>query len=212
MSFELMKAETVKEVTASQMFMDAVVEVSQLEQYVPNVRVIDSASKALCAETRARVKGAEKSLDEMRKVAGAPYRKMNEAINNLFRPFLDACAKMTKQLDERYTKFVAKEIAEVETSQKEAMQRAIEARNVEDTEMKAAMMTPSTKVDTDSGQTSVRKTMQFEVVDKLKLMKAAADGRNKLPLDVVGEFLVFDHRNTKCGFGFLAAIIAICFL
>ena len=199
MSFELMKAETVREVTASQMFMDAVVEVSQLEQYVPTVRVTDEASQALCAETRARIKDSQKQLDAMRATAKAPYRKMGEAIDNLFRPFLDACKKMVEKLDKQYVPYVAKQIAEAEKAQKEAMQQQIEAKNVADTEAKAAMMTPSTTVETDSGQTSVRKLSTFKIVDKLKLIKAAVDGRNKLPLDVVvvNEALVRQLVNGK---------------
>jgi len=194
-----MKAETAKEVTSSQLFMDAVIEVSQLEQFVPTVRVSDPASKLLCAETMARVKKARDNLDAMRKTAGAPYRKMNEAVNNLFRPFLDACKKMVDKLDKQYIPYVSKEIAEAEQAQKEAMQKAIEARNVEDTEAKAEMMTPSTTVNTDSGQTIVRKGLTFTIVDKLKLIKAAIDGRNKLPLDVVvaNEALVRQLVNGK---------------
>jgi len=187
MSFELMKAETAKQVSTSKEFMDAVVEVSGLKHFVPTVRVVDAESKVLCAETMARVKKARKQLEAMRQTAKGPYLEMGKTVDRLFKPFLDDCAKMVEQLDGQYVPYVSKEIAEAEKMQKEAMARAIEARNVEDTEVKAEMMQPSTKVDTDSGQTSVRKTVQFEVVDVLKLIKAAADGRNKLPLDVVGE-------------------------
>ena len=183
MSFELMKAETVREVTSSDLFMDAVMRVSQLEQYVPTVRVEDESSKALCAETRAKVKQAEKDLEAMRKTAKAPYFRMGQAIDNLFKPFVESCTKMTRSLDERYTKFVAKEIAEAEKAQKEAMAKEIEARDVESVEPEKVNVNNSVK--TDSGETTVRKGVDFEITNGLKLIKAAIDGRTKLPMDVV---------------------------
>ncbi len=185
MSYEVMKTETANEISSSQEFMDAVIEISGLKQFVPTIKVRDDSSKALAAETRAKVHNLKKSLESMRKSAKGPYLEMGKVVDKIFKPFLADCGTMLQHIDGEYLPYVAEQEAKYAEEQKRAMAKAIEARNVDETAAKAEMMTPKNTIDTDSGKTMVRDSLTVEVVNEVKLIKAALDGRNTIPLDII---------------------------
>ena len=185
MSYELMVKETATEISTSEVFMDAVVELSRLEQFVPTVRVRDDASKAIAAETRAQVKTLEKNLDSMRKSAGAPYLTMTKTVNNLFKPFLASCKKMSEHIDGEYLPYETEQQLVFEETQKAAMKAQIEAQNIGETAVVAEMMQPAGVTDTDSGKTFIRDDIKVTIVNLIKLIKTALDGRNQIPIDII---------------------------
>ena len=63
--------------------------------------------------------------------------------------------------------------------------KQIEAKNIDETEAKAEMMTPTNTVQTDSGSTHVQEKWTFEVVNEAALIKAALDGRTRVPMGII---------------------------
>jgi len=185
MSYELMKKETASEISGSEQFMDVVIAVAGLKQFVPTIRVKDDAQKAVAAETRAQVHTLKKDLEAMRKSAKGPYLEMGKVVDNIFKPFMADCEGMLKHIDGEYLPYVKEQEFIIAEEQKRAMAAQIEASNVTETEAKAKMMTPSNVTDTDSGKTIVQDDITVEIVNDIKLIKAVLDGRNTLPLDLI---------------------------
>lgn len=182
---EIMVRETATEIAGGQEFMTIVAALAQLEQFVPTVKVQDDASKAIASECRARVKTCEKELEAMRKMAGAPYRKMTDTINNLFKPLKAMCAKMVGQLDKEISPYVRKQVEAAEKAQREAYEEALKAQEVDGDESLPAPVKVETTTKTDGGSTFLRRVKKVEVVDVVKLIRAALDNRNKVPFEVV---------------------------
>ncbi len=184
MSLELMKRETATEISSSEAFLNAINELSYLEQTIPTIKVVDGASQALASETRMSVRNVEKALENMRKLAGAPYRTMQKTINNLFKPLVEACGRMREILDGQLLEYKAQEEARIEAEQKAAMEKEIEAKEA-GAEIVAEVQQFENVVETDSATTYTTSRKKVEVVDKVKLIKAALDGRNQIPVDVI---------------------------
>ena len=88
MSYELKKRETATEISNSEAWMEAVVELAQLHQFAKTIKVSNDAQKAVAAEARARIHTRIKELEAMRSSAGVPYREMLKTINNIFYPYV----------------------------------------------------------------------------------------------------------------------------
>lgn len=183
--YEVMKAETAAEIGSSELFKDSIVEFSRLKQFVPTIKVKDDTGKALAAETRATIHTLKKSFEAMRKSAKGPYLEMGKVVDNIFKPFLDSCGSMLEHIDSEYVPYMVKQEERVAAAQREAMRQQIEAKNVEESKVKAEMMTPSNVTETDSGKTFLQDNLTVEVVNEVKLIKAVLDGRNTIPLDVI---------------------------
>lgn len=185
MSYEVMKRETASEIGSSEEFMNAVIELAGLKQFVPTIKVKDDAGRALAAETRARVHDLRKSLEAMRKTAKGPYLEMGRVVDNIFKPCLEDCKALADQIDGEYIPYVREQELIFAETQRKAMKAQIEAQNIEETEAKAEMMQPQKVIDTDSGKTFLRDDVEVEVVNEVKLIKSALDGRNTIPKDVI---------------------------
>ncbi len=185
MSYELMKQETAREVSTSQEFGDAVVQYAGLQQFVPTVKVKDDTSKAIAAETRAKIQGLKKSFENMRKSAKGPYLTMGKVVDNIFKPFVEGSEGMLQHIDGEYLPYVKEQELVLAETQKAAMAAQIEASNVGETVVAAEMMTPTNVTETDSGKTFTRDDITVEVVNDVKFIKAVLDGRNTIPMDCI---------------------------
>ena len=72
-----------------------------------------------------------------------------------------------------------------EAAQKKAMKEALEAKDSEEGVTTPAEVVVQTVTETESGKTYMRKVTKVEVVDPVKLVKAAVDNRNKVPFNVI---------------------------
>ena len=185
MSYEVMKRETADQISSSEEFMNGVIELAGLKQLVPTIKVKDEASRAVAAETRAKIQTLKKTFEEMRRSAKGPYLEMGRVVDNIFKPFLEDCKSLNDRIDGEYIPYVREQELVFAEQQKEAMRKQIEAKNAEETIVKAAMMQPGGVIETDSGKTFTRGDVEVEVVNEIKLIKAALDGRNTIPRDVV---------------------------
>jgi len=184
-SYEVMKRETADQISSSEEFMNGVIELAGLKQLVPTIKVKDEASRAVAAETRAKIQTLKKTFEEMRRSAKGPYLEMGRVVDNIFKPFLEDCKSLNDRIDGEYIPYVREQELVFAEQQQEAMRKQIEAKNVEETIVKAAMMQPGGVIETDSGKTFTRGDVEVEVVNEIKLIKAALDGRNTIPRDVV---------------------------
>jgi hypothetical protein len=184
MSFDVIKAETVKQVSGSEEFAFCVGQLARFQTVVPKMRVEDAGTKALASETLVQLMKTEKKFEEMRKSAKGPYFEMGKTIDNLFKPLVETCERMRNELAGRMLEYGQKEREEYEKRQKEAMKAEIVAQGVGEEQPPVQVLPPESVVKTDSGKTFVRKRLKFEVVDGARLIKAALDRRNQIPAAV----------------------------
>jgi len=181
-SYELMKQRTRAEITSSEMFLDAVMEVAKFKQMVPNIRVRDEETRVIAAEVRGQMVKVRNDLETMRKQAGEPYRLMLNTINAMFKPKVEAFKPLLEHVDGEMAVFEENQKLIYAEEQKKAAQKQIEASNIAETTVKAEMMTPQTTVDTNSGKTFSREDVEVEIVNPIKFVKAVLDGRNTIPM------------------------------
>lgn len=185
MSYDVMIQQSSKDIATSREFGLIVQEIAMLEQQVPSIKVKDDAGEVAASEARARVKTCSKQLEEYRKTAKAPYLKINKVIDSMFKPLKEACERMTETLDTQIAPYKSAKIAAAEAAQKQAMEEALTAKEAGVDVSTPAEVKPVTVTDTDSGKTYLRKVKKVEIVDPIKLVKAAMDNRNKVPFDVI---------------------------
>jgi len=184
-SFDVMKAETVRTVSGSDEFAECVGLLAKLQQIAPKITVVDEGSKAMASETILQVKNTEKRFEELRKTAKAPFLEMGKTIDNVFKPLIAACEGARKSLEGQVLQYNAAARAALELSQKQAMEKEIKAREVDGEKPpdEYPLFYPGV-TQTDSGKTFTRTRLKFEVVDEVRLIKAALDKRNQIPLTV----------------------------
>lgn len=142
-NYALMIQETAREVATAPALTKIIGEIATLEQVVPTIRVNDEVTEAKASEARARVKTCTKDMERMRTMTGAPYRKMVETINNLFKPLKLSCERMVETLDKQIAPFKAAKVAAAEEAQRLAMAEALVAKQAgEDVSMPAEVKPP----------------------------------------------------------------------
>jgi hypothetical protein len=183
--YEVMLAQTASDVAKEPALTSIIQEIAVLEQIVPSIKVTDEATEATASEARARAKTCVKDMEAMRKMQKAPYKKVADTIDSLYRPLKQSCARMVELLDEQIAPFKRAKIEAAYKAQAKAMQEAIEAKEAGESVPPPAEVSPSATSKTESGQTYIRKVKKVEVVDPVKLVKAAIDNRNQVPFDVI---------------------------
>lgn len=181
--YDLMVQDTTQALVRSGEFTELVMEVARLGQFVPSVRVQDEESNTLANEVLVRVKKAKKRLEEMRKVTKAPFMAFGQSVDNVFRPLADKCGAMITQLDEQMVPYAREAMRRVEEARLAGQLAAQELAGDGPVSPLPGILPPVVK--SDSGTTRIVKRWAFEVVDVVKVIKAAMDSRTKVTMDVV---------------------------
>ena len=150
---QLMVQETAVAIRSDKTLTAIVGEIALLEQTIPNVKVSDDFEETAASEFRARAKACVKDMETLRKMQKAPYRKVAETIDKLYRPLKQSCESLVKVLDKQIAPYKASKVAVAELAQKRAMEAVLEAREVDYSVNTPAEIKAQTLTKTESGST-----------------------------------------------------------
>ena len=172
-------------------FTELLQRISAYEVQSANVRVTTDEEYQMAADSLVAVAEVDKSLEGMRTAIVAYPNTFTKAVNTLFKSLKERTKKTRDRLQHHAAGYKQKKDAEYAKQQAEAEAAAVEAPAVTDVDAEQPAPEPptpplqSTKA-TNGGSVSYRKgPPKIEVVNPAKLIKAATDSRNKVPVNVI---------------------------
>ena len=173
-------------------FTELMQRISAYEVQSANVRVTTDEEYQMAADSLVAVAEVDKSLEGMRTAIVAYPNTFTKAVNTLFKSLKERTKKTRDRLQHHAAGYKQKKDAEYAKQQAEAeAAAAVEAPAVTDVDAEQPAPEPltpplqSTKA-TNGGSVSYRKgPPKIEVINPAKLIRAATDSRNKVPVDVI---------------------------
>jgi predicted nucleic acid-binding Zn-ribbon protein len=166
-------------------FQKSLVELALLEYDIKSIKVVDEESYAVASEQLLRAKKHVKALNEMRLYATKPARDFADGINAFFKEYTGKFERkggLLGILNDKMVDYKAKQMKEAMAEQERAARAQITAEGIDETAVKAEMLTPSTVLEVDSGKTYLKDDLQVEIIDMVKFVKSVGDGRNTIPM------------------------------
>jgi hypothetical protein len=178
--------------TAAPEFAQLMQKISAYEVQSANVRVTNDAEYQMATDSLIAVAEVHKALEGMRKEIVSYPNTFRTTVNSMFKGLKERCEKARERLQYHATKYANAKEAEFAKQQAEVAAAAPEPSEAVDPDMVDAHPPQppqppmqSTK-GTNGGSVSYREGRpEIEVVNAAKLVRAAVDPRNKVPVDVV---------------------------
>lgn len=178
-------------------FMELMQKISAYEVQSANVRVTNDAEYQMATDSLVAVAEVGKDLEGIRKGIVAYPNTFTKTVNDTFKGLKERCARSREKLEYQARKYKEKKDAEFAKQQAETAAAAPQApeQNVADadgeqvqTELPLPPAAPlqSTKASDGKGSVSYREGKpKVEIENAVKLVRAAINAKNKIPMDIV---------------------------
>jgi len=134
---------------------------------VDKMEIVDENSQRDAVEILAQIKTRIKRIEELRKQFTTPLNDHIKTMNNMFRVQSEPLGELERAIKGKIVIYME---AQEEKARKKAAKLAEKAKK-SDKPMMEPVEAPKASVRTDSGMATMRKTWDFEIENRAKLMK-----------------------------------------
>lgn len=168
-------------------FLKLVQEISEYESQVHKVKVKDEETNQAASEALVAVRSTGKDLEDLRKNIVAYPNKVVKTVNDTFRGLKASVDKVSGIIQQEIGGYRRKVEEEARKAAEEAAKQEIQPTEAGEEVKPPIPPPPVNTTKTESGGAVYEvEVMKFEVIDEVKLVKAALDSRSKnVPMGIV---------------------------